>query len=341
MQKKIVLLIALILIFLNFSGCTSHKQKDIETLKIACGGDPETLDPRKASGIIEGTVLRQIYEGLFTHDKDGKVVPGTAEKHDVSEDGLIYTFYIREDARWSNGDHVTAHDYAYSWTKTLDPNFAAKYADLLFCIKNGEKYNKGEVSSQELGIEVLGDRTLRVTLEYPASYFLYLTTFFTYYPVHKKTAEEISKWHTNPDTVICNGPFKIVSFKHNDRINLTRNDFYHSSQIVKMKNVQINLSDNNKTILDMFEDNQLDTAEVKIPLSEVARLKQDGRLKTYPFIGTYYYCINTKKPPFDDVRVRKAFALALNREDIVKYITKADEKVALAWVPYGLSDYLE
>lgn len=321
------------------AGCGKETAKPVaKPFRIANGAEPETLDPRKAIGVPEGIVLRQLFEGLATQDAKGNPIAGVAEKWEVSPDGLTFKFFIRNTAKWSNGDPVTAQDFEYAWKKVLDPKFASKYADQLYYIKNGEAFNKGKASIEEVGVKALNDTTLEVKLEKPTPYFVFLTSFFTYFPVHKKTDEANPQWHSDPKTFVGNGPFKITNWSHNSKIDLVKNDHYWNKGVVKLNNVEINLSDNRKTLLDMFENNQLETVEVSPPLAEIPRLQKDNKLKILPYIGTYYYCINVQKAPFDNDKVRKAFSLALDRAAIVAAVTKGGEKPALAWTPYGLPD---
>lgn len=322
------------------AGCggSSGDKQAVKTLRVANGAEPETLDPRKAVGVPEGIALRQIFEGLCTQDQKGEPVPGVAEKWEISPDGLKYKFTLRASAKWSNGDPVTAHDFEYSWKTTLSPDFGSKYAEQLYYIKNGEAYNKGKAKADEVGVKAVDDRTLEVTLEKPAPYFLFLTSFFTYFPVHKKTVEANPKWSGDAKTIVGNGPFKITNWVHNSKIDLVKNENYWNKAVVKLEKAELNLSDSRKTLLDMFENNQLDTVEVSPPLAEIPRLQKENKLKILPYIGNYYYCINVKKAPFDNVKVRKAFAMAIDRQAIIEAVTKGGEKPALAWTPYGLPD---
>lgn len=323
------------------SGCSTGKgtgKSEVKPLRVAIGAEPETLDPRKALGIAEGVVLRQIFEGLATQDAKGLPVPGTAEKWEISPDQLTFKFTIRSNAKWTNGDPVTAHDFEYAWKSLLDPKFASKYANQLYYLKNGEAYNKGKTSADQVGVKALDDRTLQVTLQAPTPYFLFLTSTWPYFPVHKKTAESDPKWHTDPKSIVGNGPFKITEWVHNSKIDLVKNTNYWNNQVVKLAKAELNLSDSKKTLLDLFESNQIDTVEVTPPLSEIPRLLKEGKLKAFPYISTYYYMINTEKAPFDNPKVRKALSLAIDREAIVSSLTRGGEQPALAWVPSGLPD---
>jgi oligopeptide transport system substrate-binding protein len=322
------------------AGCGGAKggaKQTVKPLRIAIGAEPETLDPRKSTGIPESYVENQVFEGLAVRDEYGNAVPGVAEKWVISADGLKYTFHLRANAKWSNGDPVTAHDFEYAWKSTLSPELASKYADQLYYLKNGESYNKKKgATADQVGVKAVNDRTLEVTLERPTAYFLSLMAFHTYFPVHKKTVEANINWAKDPKTVIANGPFTIANWVHNSKMELVKNGAYWDKSNVKSEKLELVFSDSNTTVMSMFESNQLDMADFSPPVAETPRLMKEGKLKIYPYLGTYFFAINVTKAPFDNPKVRKAFALAINRKAIVENITRAGEKPAVAWVPFGL-----
>ncbi|HWR41143.1 MAG TPA: peptide ABC transporter substrate-binding protein [Patescibacteria group bacterium] len=341
MRKKVwVYLLVLVFAAGALAGCGSSGggKTPNKTLRITTGAEPETLDPRKAIGVPEGNVMKQIFEGLCNVDAKGSIVPGVAERWEVAPDAMKFTFYLRANAKWSNGDPVTAQDFEYAWKTLLSPELGSRYAEQLFCIKNAQQYNKGETSADQVGIRALNDRTLEVVLEKPTTYFLSLTTFWTYYPLCKKVVESNDKWNTDVNTLIGNGPFKAAEWVHNSKITLVKNENYWQKDVVKLDKVEFYLVENQKTILDMFENNQLDVSQVPPPLAEMPRLQKENKLKILPEVGVYHYMFNVTKPPFDNVKVRKAMALAIDRTKIIDTITKGGEKAALAWAPLGLPD---
>lgn len=341
-QKKLIAIVSIILVMaFVIGGCASKKTASPaaeKVLRVATGAEPDSLDPRKGGGTPEGYVLRQIFEGLTTQDQKGEPVPGVAERWDISPDGLKYTFHLRANAKWSNGEPVTAQDFEFAWKSVLSPDFGSRAADQFYFIKNGEAYNKKKVAADQVGIKAINERTLEVTLQYPTPYFLSLAAFHAFYPVNKKLVESNPKWNTTPETTIGNGPFKIVSWDHNNKIQLVKNDQYWNTGVVKLAKVELYLADNYQTVLNMFETNQVDTVEVSPPVGEIPRLLKENKLKILPFTCTYFYAVNTTKPPFDNAKVRKAFALSLNRKAITESITRGGEKPALAWIPFGLTD---
>lgn len=336
-NKIIALTLILALAAAAAAGCATATKPAGKYLRYSAGTEPETLDPRKSTGSPEAIAEAQIFEGLTVlNDKDAPVA-GVAEKWEVSPDGLTYTFSLRANAKWSNGDPVTAHDFEYSWKSTLNPALGAKYAYQLFYLKNGESYNKGLAAADTVGVKAVDDRTLKVTLEKPTPYFLSLTAFHTYYPVNRKTVAANDKWAADPKTLIGNGPFKVTAWVHNSKLEFAKNEHYWDAAKVKMNKMEFILTDSATTELAMFDNNQIDLGG-NVPPSEIPRLLKEGKLKIAPLLATYFYCFNVTKPPFDNVKVRQAFSLAIDRAAIVKNVTKAGQQPAMAWVPPGLAD---
>ena len=225
--KPLIVLLILLLAVATLAGCGS--KASVKYLRYSVGTEPETLDPRKSTGLPEANVEEQIFEGLTTLDADDKPFPAVAERWEASPDGLSYTFFLRPDAKWSNGDPVTARDFEFAWKSALSPELGGKYAYQLFYLRNGEAYNSGKIGSEAVGVKAIDDRTLTVTLEKPTAYFLSLTSFHTYYPVHRPTVESNDKWAADPKTIIGNGPFKIVAWTHNSKIEFAKNEHYWDS----------------------------------------------------------------------------------------------------------------
>lgn len=332
--------LAMFLVASLLAGCSgnSAKKTSANVLRAAYAADPETLDPRKAIGVPEGFVLQQLFEGLVAIDSKGAHIPGVAERWETSADGLKWTFHLRSNAKWSNGDPVTARDFEYSWKSVLSPKLASRYAAQIYVVKNAESYNKGKASADQVGVKAINDTTLEVNLEYPVPYFLSLLTFYTYYPVNPKVVEANEKWHTDPKTLIGNGPFKMVSWTHNSKIELAPNENYWNKSVVKLAKIEMAISDNPKTLIDMFENNQLDDVESSPPLADRARLAKENKMKSFPDGSVYHYMFNVTKAPFDNVKVRKAFALSVDRNLIISSLLKGGEMAAYAWAPYGYPD---
>lgn len=213
MSKKFIILTSLILVLaIIFTGCSSpsNEGKDPAGNNQTAGGkkilrsnnssEPGSLDPALAQGTHESWILENVFEGLMTFDENGELVPGMAESYEISEDGLTYTFKIRDGVTWSNGDPVTAEDFEYTWKRALDPELAADYAHILYYIKGAQAYNSGEGSRDDVAVKALDEKTLEVTLEAPTAYFLELTAFYTYFPVNKNVVESNPDWAKDPET---------------------------------------------------------------------------------------------------------------------------------------------
>jgi oligopeptide transport system substrate-binding protein len=335
--KLLALTLVLAIAVAAAAGCMTAKKPAGKYLRYSAGTEPETLDPRKSTGSPEAIIEAQIFEGLTVLSAKDTPAAAVAEKWDVSADGLTYTFRLRTSARWSNGDPVTARDFEYAWKSALDPAFGAKYAYQLYYLKNGENYNKGKATADSVGVKALDDHTLLVTLEKPTPYFLTLTAFHTYYPVHRATAAANDNWAADPKTLVGNGPFKVISWIHNSKIEFAKNDFYWDAAKVKMARMEFVLTDSAATELNMFENNQIDMGG-NVPPSEIPRLLKEGKLRIEPLLATYFFCFNVTRAPFDNVKVRKAFTLAIDRAAIVKNVTRSGQQPAMAWVPPGLAD---
>jgi len=340
-RKKIVaLFVALIFVFsFVLTGCGGN-QSTTEGEKVITynlGASPETLDPTMSTGLPEATIQSALFEGLYRYNENKELVPATAEKVEISEDGTKYTFTIRKDAKWSNGDPVTAHDFEYSWKRLLDKKTAAEYAYQGFYIKNGEEFNRGEVSADEVAVRAVDDYTLEVELIAPTPYFLDLTAFANFFPLHKETVEGNENWASNPETMIGNGPFKMVSFTPQEKIEMVKNEHYWDAENVKLDKLIMTFVEDANTELSMFESNQIDIAET-VPVKDTKKLLEEGKAISFPEPACYYYIFNCKKAPFDNPKVRLAFAYAINRQAIVDNITQAGQVPALAFTPYGLPD---
>lgn len=340
LKKWLLWAVALMAIVSMVAGCgggDKKADKKPEYLRYVIGEDPQSLDPRKALGVPEGTVIYQIYEGLLTYDKTGKLVPGVAEKWDVSSDGLTYTFHLRSDAKWSNGEPVTAQDFVYSWKSTLSPELASKYAEQLYLIKGGKDYNNGTGSADAVAVSATDEKTLVVTLERPTPYFLSLMAFYTYFPVNAKMAESNSKWSADPSTMITNGPFTIKTWNHNAKIELEKNPKYWDHAKVKMAKADILIANQQATRASLLENGQADFVDGP-QSTDVERLKATNNVTFFPTLSTYYFQFNFEKKPFDDKRVREALFLALDRDAIVQAVKKGNDKVAYAITPPGFPD---
>jgi len=323
------------------------------------GTNPQTIDPRVSTGLPEAHVEIALFEGLMRLDEAGNAIPGAAERYETSADGTVVTFYLRDGLKWSNGDPLTAEDFVWSWKSTLDPLLASEYAYQLYYIKGAEEMNtftsdpKWENASDEeikaeferlaenFGAKAIDDKTIEVTLEAPAPYFLSLTAFHTYYPVHRPSVEaNPDGWFRNAETTIGNGPFKMVSWTDKDKVVVEKNPNYWGVNEVKLDKIEFYLIENESTVTTMFENGELDIVESGVNTAELDRLKKDypDELKILPDLGNYYYLLNVEKGPLSDKRVRQALAMSIDRNAIVTEITKAGQVPAYSLVPAGIPE---
>jgi oligopeptide transport system substrate-binding protein len=300
--------------------------------------EPKVLDPALSTGLPESRVEHACFEGLTNFGVNDRPVPAGAVRWKISSDGKTYTFYLRKKAKWSNGDPVTAYDYEYAWKRLLDPKTGSAYAGNLYYLQNGEEYNTGKIkNAAAVGVKAKNKTTLVVTLKAPCSYFLSLTVQPSLYPLNRKVIEANPKWDSAPKTYIGNGPFKLAKWVHQEKLELVPNPYYWNKSKVKLAKLVCYTIEEQSTGLTMFETGKLDVLD-ELPRQEIPRLEKKGLIKLTPTIGTYYYLINVKKKPFKDPLVRKALALAIDRGQIIKYITKGGEKASLAFVPFGVPD---
>ncbi|MFM1653858.1 peptide ABC transporter substrate-binding protein [Brevibacillus sp. B_LB10_24] len=307
-------------------------------LRLNLHNEPATIDPGVAEDLISGSIARAAFDGLTRIGADGKPHPSMAEKIDISPDRLTYTFTLR-DSRWSNGDPVTAYDFEYAWKRVLNPPFGASYAYQLYHLKNAEKANKGKIGMDEVGVKALDDKRLQVTLEHPAPYFLELTAFYTYYPVNHKVVEANPQWALDAATFVSNGPFKVESWKHGEKLVLSKNPYYWDKDAVKLDGIQFSMEGNERKELSMFEKNELDWAGAplsSLPLDALPGLRSSGKLISKPIAGTYWYSFNTERFPFDNKKIRQAFVHAINRQKLIAEVAPGN-RPATGVVPSSMA----
>jgi oligopeptide transport system substrate-binding protein len=304
--------------------------------------DPETLDQHKTSTVSEGNILRDLYEGLVIDAADGSVAPGAASEWTMSDDGLTYTFTIREDAKWSNGDPVTAEDFVYSLRRIMDPATGAKYANVLYPIKNAEAINQGKMDKAELGVAATGERTVAITLEAPTPYFLELLAHQTGLPVHPASVEKLGADFVKPENMVTNGAYTLVSFQPNDKIVLRKSPTFHDAANVQIETVEYVPFEERATCVRRFEAGEVHSCS-DLPAEQAKSLKErlGDQVRIVPYLGVYYYALNTEHKPLDDIRVRQAIAMALDRDFLADEIYAGTMIPAYSWVPPGISNYVE
>ncbi|MDX8366765.1 peptide ABC transporter substrate-binding protein [Cytobacillus sp. IB215665] len=308
-----------------------------QTLRININTEPPALHPGLASDTTSSSVLLQTFEGLTRINQDGVPEEAMAEEINISEDGLTYTFTIRDGVTWSNGDPVTANDFEYAWKWVLDPGSNADYAYQLEVLKNATEAIAGEVSIDEVGVKAIDEKTLEVQLVAPTPYFLELTAFYTYMPINSKIAQENPDWALDAGgDYTSNGPFQMTTWEHSDKIVLEKNESYWDAETVKLETIEMYMINDPNTEITMFDNNELDWAGSptgNLPLEAIPSLKADGTLNVTPKAGVYWYKFNTEEAPFNNKKIRKAFSFAIDRKAIVENITQGGQIPAMAAVP--------
>jgi oligopeptide transport system substrate-binding protein len=307
------------------------------------GAEPETIDPGTASGQPGGRVARNIFEGLVRNDPvDLHPVPGLAERWEKSADGLVYTFHLRPSV-WSDGTPVTASDFVYAWRRVLEPATASKYANILYPIRNAEAYNRGKVTDPSLlGFRAADDSTLVVTLAAPCAYFVDLCAFYTYLPVPRRVVEKYGEDWIKPEHIVSNGPFLMQDWLLSRYIRLVKNPRYWDAGHVALNVVHAMTSENTNANFNLYMSGVLDWVDSgAVPLFIIPELMRRPDFHVAPYFNTYFYRFNVTRPPFNDVRVRKAFYLAMDPEAITRYVLRAGQVPAHSLIPPGIPGYHE
>lgn len=317
-------------------------------LRFGNGAEPQDLDPHVVTGVTEHRVLSALFEGLAGVDPATlEPTPGVAASWDVSEDGLAYTFHLREDAKWSNGDPVLAQDFLYAWERILTPEMASEYAYMLFCMAGARAFYEGEITDfAEVGAAAPDDRTVVVRLDHPTPYFLQMQVHQSWFPVHQATIEKFggrtergTRW-TRAGNFVGNGPFMLARWEPNKRIVAVRNPHYWDREAVGLDGVIFYPYDESQTEERLFRVGELHVTSMVTPNKfDVYQRENPEILQNADYLGTYYFRLNTTRPPFDDARVRKAFALALDREDLVRNVVRMGRKPASHFTPPDTAGY--
>ena len=299
-------------------------------------GEPASLDPAKIDNRAAGTVAKQLFEGLVRLDGNGKVIPGVAERWQISGDGKTYTFNLRRNARWSNGEAVTAQDFVYAAIRALGPKFGAPLVDNYFFLANAEGFNDGKITDPaQVGIRAVDDFTLEIRLHTPAPFFLSLLSFFSTMPVSQKAEAANPRWMNEASTFVGNGPFRLAQWVHEQRIVLEPNPNYWGRNQVKLEAIEFTMVTNRATTYQMYQTGQLDI--VAPPLELTGRLLAEKKAIVKPQARTWFVRFNNKVAPFTNVNIRKAFSLAINREAITRRILQGGQLPLRGFIPFGLS----
>ncbi len=306
------------------------------TLFFNNGAEPQTLDPGLVWDASGNELVRELFEGLTRYDpKTLAPVPGMAERWEVSADGLTWTFHLR-DAVWSDGRPVTATDFTYAWTRVLDPLTGAQYANMLWVLKNAEAFSRGKLRDPaQLGVRARGPKTLEVTLAYPAPWFLELTAYSPFFPLRRDVVERHGEAWTRPEHIVSNGPFRLAQWRLRYEIVLEKSETYWDAQSVSLRRVVAMAIDDSRTALRLYQTGTLDWlgANGRVPPESEPFVRGYADFRTALRLGTYFLWLQTSSPPLDDVRVRKALNLAIDKEAIARDVLKAGQVATTHLVP--------
>jgi oligopeptide transport system substrate-binding protein len=319
------------------SACKSTPKSDGESqFRVNIGTEPPSLDWSLATDHVSFNVISNLMVGLTEFDKDLKPAPVIAKTWDFLDDGKKIVFHLRDDVQWSDGKKVRAQDFEYSWKRLLNPKTASQYAYILFDIANAREYAEGKIKdASAVGVQASDDQTLVVSLRHPASYFLAITTFEVTYPQRQDVIEKFDNRWTEPGNLVTNGPFRLASWKHENEIELRANASYFRGKPA-IDRVTMYMINEKTTAVAMFEQGNLDFMDDhSIPPLDKPRLAKMPGYKVVPQLRGEYYSFAVDRKPFDNAKLRKAFALAIDRSVFPK-ILQGGETPAASWIPPGM-----
>lgn len=351
MKKILIFCLSLVLIMqVLFTGCFSKSSSDgTKIARLVSGGEPGSLHPALAQGTHESVILDHIFEGLMKRDKNGKIVKGIAKDYKISEDKLTYTFTLRKDVTWSNGDKITAHDFEVAWKYALNPITASTYSYQLYYLVGAIEFNTFDYENgsaedmkkleDAVGVKALDDVTLEVNLMQPTPFFIELCAFYTYYPINKSLHESNPDWAIDGSTHVSNGPFKIVEWNHDSNVVVKKNEEYYNKKAIKLDGIEFIILEDINTQWQMFENSEIDVND-NLPtdvLGDLRKQKDESLISTGE-LATYFYRFNTTEKPFNNLKVRKALSMAIDRNLIIDEVSQGGQIPAYGLVPPGIPD---
>lgn len=319
----------------EIGGSSGRELAEVQVLRKGNGAEPESLDPHRAESVSASNILRDLFEGLTLEAPDGSVVPGAAERWEVSADGLNWTFYLRRDGRWSNGDPVTAFDFEFGLRRSCDPATLNEYSSILYPIENAEAVVTGRLPPEALGARALDEYRLQIRLAGPTPYLPGLLTHATAYAVNRRALEEHGSQFARPGRLVGNGAYQLAEWSVQSHIRLVRNPYYWNDARTIINEVWYYPIENDDAEVSRYRAGELDFTE-SVPFRQIRRLREllPDELKISPYLGTYYFGFNNTRPPFkDNLALRLALSMAVDRDILTQRVTGAGEIAAYGFVP--------
>ncbi|WP_339748533.1 peptide ABC transporter substrate-binding protein [uncultured Maricaulis sp.] len=326
------------LALVNCGGNQSEPTGEI-VLNRGNNAEPLTLDPHKASGTWENNIIGDMFIGLFTDDPDAHPIPGMAESWEVSEDGLVWTFHLR-DALWSDGVPVTADDFVFAWRRISNPETGAQYVSLLYPIVGVAEASRGEAPPESIGVHALDEHTLEIRLVNPAPYLPGLLTHYTTFPLPRHIVEQFGDEWVRPENIEVNGPYKLIDWRTNNFVHLSRNPLFYDDADSCVDEVYFYPTVDNSAAGRRVRNGELDL-NMEFPGQQMEFLRREipDYVRVHPFMGTVYFSINTTQEQFADPAVRNALGMAIDRDFIANEILRAGQLPAYSLVPPGIDNY--
>ena len=341
-MKPLSLLVCLVLLaLLAACGGASDRQAPTNTLQRGLSSDPETLDLHKARSTQAADVLRDLGEGLVGYTATGELVPAAAESWKLSDDGLVYTFQLRDELRWSNGEPVTARHFVDGMRRLVNPATAAFYAQMLTSIENADGIISGDIPVSMLGVEAPDEKTLVLRLTQRTPYLLSLLTHPSTFPVHTPSLEAHGESHARPGRLVTNGAYRLEAWVPGSLIVLKRNEYYWNNAGTAIDAVNYHVMVNNAAELNRYRAGDLHITNT-VPADSFQQVREayGDQLRVAPYLAVYYYGFNLSKPPFkDNLPLREALSMAIDREQLTTTVTGRGEQPAYSWVPPGVDNY--
>lgn len=321
---------------IEIGGASGTELAAEQVLHWGNGAEPQGLDPHKSEGVPGSNIQRDLFDGLINEAPNGDLVPGGAASWEMNADGTVYTFNLRENARWSNGDPVTATDWVYGLRRSVDPITGSRYTFILEPILNAANISAGEMPADSMGVRAVDDYTLEITLEAPTPYFLGLLTHSSAYPMHRASVEAHGDRVTRPGNYVTNGAYMLEEWLAQSHVKLVRNPHYWNNDATVIDEVYFHVTENRVAEISRYRADEIDITYTDLPVTQLDWIMENlpDELVTGPYLGSYYYGFNLEQPPFKDKpELRRALTLAVDRDIITSQIRKAGEIPAFGWVP--------